>query len=206
MMFDLRRVVVASENPGKAAEIARIFAGFFPEIAVLRPSDLDITVDYPPEGDSYHLNATAKALAAARQVMLPAVADDSGIEVDSLGGRPGAHSARYAPSDAERVARLLDELAAFPEPERRTARFRAVAALAFPDRRTVVAEATWEGRIAPAPSGLGGFGYDPVFWDPQLGKTAAEMAPDEKAARSHRGQALRQLAARLQVSRLPPSR
>lgn len=205
MTFDLRRVVVASENPGKAAEIARIFAGFFPGIVVLRPSDLDITVDYPPEGDSYHLNASAKALAAARQVVLPAVADDSGIEVDALGGRPGVRSARYAPTDAERVTRLLDELAGVPEPERRGARFRAVAVLAFPDRRTLVAEATWEGLIAAAPSGRGGFGYDPVFWDAALRKTAAEMAPDEKAARSHRGQALRRLAAQLRSAGTPPT-
>lgn len=199
----IARLVVASENRGKAREIHAIFSALMPDIEVVRASELDITVEYPPEGDDYTLNAVAKALAAARQTGLPAVADDSGLEVDSLGGRPGVHSSRYAATDAARVARLLDELRAFPDPEQRSARFRCVAALGLPDRTSLTAEGTWEGVIAASPTGLGGFGYDPVFVDLSSGRTAAQLLPEEKSALSHRGKALRALAEKFMARRTP---
>src|SRR3990172_11843697 len=134
-----------------------------------------------------------KALAYAKAGGLTALADDSGLEVDVLDGRPGALSARYAGpnrTDAERVQALLHELADVPD-ERRGARFRAVIAIAQPSGRVELAEGTVEGRIARAPRGDGGFGYDPVFLLPGRGLTAAELPPAEKHAVSHRGAAAR---------------
>lgn len=148
-------------------------------------------------GRTFADNALLKARHAAAATGLPALADDSGLEVDALGGAPGVSSARYAgprASDADNVDRLLAELAGVPA-ARRTARFRCV--LAFvrdaADPAPVLAEGAWEGSIAEAPRGLAGFGYDPVFEDPASGLTAAELAPAAKNERSHRGQALRAL-------------
>ncbi len=188
-------LVVASDNQGKLREILAIFSALIPGIRVVRASELDITIDYPPEGNDYAANAVGKALAAAKQTGYPAIADDSGVEVDALGGRPGVHSARYADSDAERISRMLAELAPWKNASDRKARFRCVAAIGFPDRRSITAEGTWEGTIAPAPTGAGGFGYDPIFVDMDSGRTAAQLSPEEKADRSHRGKALRALAA-----------
>jgi XTP/dITP diphosphohydrolase len=148
----------------------------------------------PAEGEaSYAANALAKARAVAAATGLPTLADDSGLEVDALGGRPGVRSARYGGpglTDAERCRRLLDELAGVP-PERRTARFRAVIALVDPARgREATVEGVAEGRILEAPRGAGGFGYDPVFSYPPLGATFAELPPEVKNRVSHRGQAL----------------
>jgi XTP/dITP diphosphohydrolase len=127
---------------------------------------------------------------------LPALADDSGIEVDALGGAPGVLSARYADSEESRNARLLAELRDVPE-ARRTARYRAAAALALPDGRIVVAEGSCEGRIALAPRGRGGFGYDPIFFSVELGRTVGEASAVEKARISHRARAMRALGAKL---------
>jgi XTP/dITP diphosphohydrolase len=124
------------------------------------------------------------------------VADDSGLEVDALGGRPGVHSARYAGdhgNDPLNIRVLLDEMKAVP-PERRTARFRTVAVLAFPGRGPAAqTEGRLEGIIAAEPRGNGGFGYDPVFFVPDLGRTCAELSPEEKNKISHRGQAFRKM-------------
>jgi XTP/dITP diphosphohydrolase len=193
----LERIVVASENAGKARELEAIFAELFRGVHVLRPSELGVKIAYPDEGASYAENATAKATAAATQTGLPAVADDSGIEVDALGGAPGVLSARYDIDDEARNRRLLRELAAFPEPSLRGAQYRAVAAFAWPDGRALTAEGVWRGVIIQSPRGAGGFGYDPIFLDLESGKTGGEMTPEEKAARSHRGHALRTLAGRI---------
>jgi XTP/dITP diphosphohydrolase len=146
-------------------------------------------------GATYRDNAILKARAAARLTGSPAVADDSGLEVDALGGAPGLLSARYGGpglDDAGRCARLLAELRDVPE-ARRTARFRCVLALVEPGGREQVVEGVAEGRIAEAPRGRGGFGYDPVFYYPPLGRTFAELTDAEKAEVSHRGRAARAL-------------
>nr|MBO2469859.1 non-canonical purine NTP pyrophosphatase [Bacillota bacterium] len=130
---------------------------------------------------------------------LPALADDSGLEVDALGGEPGVYSARYAgegASDAANNAKLLAALEGVPA-EKRTARYRCVLALAVPGMATVTVEGVCEGLIAEQPRGTGGFGYDPLFYLPGRGKTMAELRPEEKNAISHRGQALRRLKALL---------
>lgn len=179
------KIVIATENEGKAREIRKIF----PTATI--PS---VPVEYPPEGGDYRANAVAKAEAAMRATGLPAIADDSGLEVDALGGRPGVKSARYGANDEERIDRLLRELQGKPN---RRARFRCVAACVFPDGRTKIAEETWEGEILPTPKGTEGFGYDPIFFDPEFGKAAAEMTAEEKLSRSHRGKAFRKLASLL---------
>ncbi len=190
----LERILVASENPGKARELHEIFSALFPGVAVLRPSELGLTIAYPEEGGDYVENAKAKARAAADQSGFPAVADDSGLEVEALGWEPGPRSARYAPTEKERNAKLVAALAGFPRPGERRARYRCAAVLCLPGGETFHADAWWWGRILEAPRGEGGFGYDPLFWDDEAGMTAAEMPAEEKARRSHRGQALRALA------------
>jgi XTP/dITP diphosphohydrolase len=190
-------LVVATGNRGKAAELAALLAEA--GLASLRVTTL---ADHPPlppvveDGDSYEANALKKARAAAAGLGLPALADDSGLEVDALGGRPGLHSARYlgpGTSPAEQVAGLLRELAGVP-PERRAARFVAVLAAALPDGRETTARGVFEGTIAPAPRGTGGFGYDPVFVPRGERRTYAEMPAAEKARTSHRAAAARALA------------
>ena len=153
-------------------------------------------------GDTLEANARLKARAVAAAAGLPAMADDTGLEVDALGGAPGVYSARYAGEGAtyaDNVAKLLDELGSLPGGGgARRARFRTVALVAWPDGREVAAEGTVEGRIAAVARGGGGFGYDPVFVpDEGGGRTFAEMAAGEKHAVSHRGRAFRALAAAL---------
>ncbi len=193
-----RRVVLATGNRGKLAEMRAILAGS--GIEVLPQSDFGIE---PPveDGDSFAANALIKARHAARLAGLPAIADDSGLEVDALGGRPGIHSARYAgpgASDADNNRKLLEELAGVPA-GRRGARYRC--AMAWVDRADDPAprvfEAAWEGAIGGAPRGDGGFGYDPLFLVAGGSRTAAEMPAAEKNRVSHRGQALAALVAAL---------
>ncbi|MBI3028091.1 MAG: RdgB/HAM1 family non-canonical purine NTP pyrophosphatase [Candidatus Rokubacteria bacterium] len=184
------RLVVATLNPAKARELASLLGEIPFEVVALSTIP---GAALPPEGDdSYRANALAKARAAARLSGAVALADDSGLEVDALGGRPGVRSARYGGaglSDADRCAALLAELGGLP-PERRAARFRCVVALAAPDGREEVVEGVAEGRILETPRGTGGFGYDPVFFSPPLGRTFAELDPALKNEVSHRGQAL----------------
>jgi XTP/dITP diphosphohydrolase len=186
------RVVLATANPDKAVELAGLLEGF--EV-VLRPADLPDVVE---DADTLEGNARLKAVAVAEATGELAVADDTGLEVDALGGRPGVYAARYAgpgATYADNVAKLLEELAGVPAGER-TARFRTVALARFPDGREIVAEGSVEGTIAEAPAGTDGFGYDPVFVPAGGdGRTFAQMTRPEKAAVSHRGRALRALAA-----------
>ena len=192
------RVVLATANPGKQREFQALLAplGF----EVLLQSELGVVA--PDEtGDTFEANALLKARHAARCTGLPALADDSGLEVDALGGRPGVRSARYAgegASDAANNQRLLAELDGVP-PHQRGARYRCV--LAFvrdaDDPAPLLVEGAWEGRITAAPRGNGGFGYDPLFIPAGHDGTSAELAPAEKNRLSHRGQALRGLVARL---------
>ena len=186
-----RRVVVASQNPGKAREIARILSDW--EVSSLADHP---PVDFPEEGGDYTENARVKAQTAARVIGLPCVADDSGLEVDALDGRPGAYSARYGGpglDDEGRWRKLLEELGSEPAPRR--ARFYCVAACAWPNGESVVAEGECRGEILTAAKGDGGFGYDPVF-APEAGggRSMAELERAEKDAISHRGRALEALA------------
>jgi len=185
-----RRIVLASANPGKLRELRALLPAC---IEVVSAVDLGITL--PPEtGQTFAENALLKARAAARATGLIALADDSGLEVDALGGRPGVRSARYAgekATDEENIALLLQELRSVPS-ERRTARFRAVIALVAPDGREALAEGTVEGRITDRPRGQHGFGYDPVFQPLSQERTFAEMTEEEKNRLSHRARALEQ--------------
>jgi XTP/dITP diphosphohydrolase len=190
-------LVLATSNPAKAAELSALLdgAGY-----AIRDLSGDPGVRLPPEGDtSYVANARDKARAAAGATGLIALGDDSGLEVDALGGRPGLASARYGGpglTDAERVARLLAEMAGRAP---RTARFRCVLALAAPWGETACVEGVVEGVLTEAPRGPGGFGYDPIFLLPDLGRTLAELPPAEKHRVSHRGRAV--LAARPTLAR-----
>lgn len=193
------RLVCASANPDKAAEISFILGPLGIDVAP-RP---DHVSDVEEDGDTLADNARLKAVAVSEATGEPAVADDSGLEVEALGGAPGVATARYAGEDAtyaDNVLKLLDALAEVPDPPQRRARFRAVTIVRWPDGREVIAEGVAEGTIALAPRGKGGFGYDPVFVpDDGDGRTFAEMADDEKHQISHRGRALRALAAKLQA-------
>ena len=158
----------------------------------------ELGITSPPEtGTTFVENALLKARHAAAEAALPAIADDSGIAVDALGGKPGIHSARYAgdtASDAENVDKLLDVLARVPD-QRRIGAFHCAAVLAWPDESSapLIAEASWPGRILRQRLGDGGFGYDPVFFDPAVGLSGAQMSREQKNRVSHRGRAFREL-------------
>jgi XTP/dITP diphosphohydrolase len=183
-------LVVATGNPGKFNEIAALLQGL--EVLLL-PLDRIGPIEVPPEGgESFQENACRKARAVARAARQFALADDSGLEVDALGGQPGVLSARFGSpqaTDADRNALLLELLRGIP-PEKRTARFRCVVAIAEPQGRVRVAEGICEGRIAAAARGSLGFGYDPIFEIPSLGKTFAELSPEVKNRVSHRARAI----------------
>jgi len=183
-------LLIATSNPGKRRE----FAALLPEGVRLLSLD-DLAVHLPREtGTTFATNAAAKALAAADQTGLLALADDSGLEVAALAGAPGVRSARFGgepPSDERNRRALLDALAAV-EPQRRAARFVCAVALAQPGRVVAVAEGTCRGVIAAEPRGTMGFGYDPIFLLPD-GRTVAELSAEEKNAISHRGIAYRRI-------------
>jgi XTP/dITP diphosphohydrolase len=194
----MARVVLASGNPGKLREFADLLAGKGFELA----RQADFGIEPPPEtGDTFLENALIKARNAARLAGLPAIADDSGIEVDALDGAPGVHSARYAgegASDAANLDKLLRALDGVPD-VRRGARYRCVIVFVrdADDAQPLIGEGTWEGWITAAPRGFGGFGYDPAFVPATETRTAAEMSAAEKHAVSHRGQAMRLFLAQL---------
>jgi XTP/dITP diphosphohydrolase len=199
------KAVLASSNVGKLRELAEI----------LQPLGYDLVtqsslgIDTPPEiGVTFAENALLKARHASRTSDLPALADDSGIEVDALGGRPGIYSARYAgehATDAANLQKMLEELRGVPDAGR-TARYQCVIAFVSSgdDPFPLLAQGTWEGHVLTEPRGSGGFGYDPIFRPAGLDVTAAELSAAEKNARSHRGKALRALAGLLRQA--PPRR
>lgn len=185
------QLLLATNNAGKVAELRRILAGCGWEL--MTPADIGLQLEVEETGATYEENAIAKAVHYAQASGLVALADDSGLEVDALGGRPGVQSARYAgpnASDGDRVQKLLEELRDVPD-EARGARFRAVIALARPDGHIETVDGAVEGRIARAPRGANGFGYDPVFLLRERGLTVAELPAGEKDAVSHRGAAAR---------------
>ncbi|MEZ5170323.1 MAG: RdgB/HAM1 family non-canonical purine NTP pyrophosphatase [Acidimicrobiia bacterium] len=197
------RVVLATANPDKAREITDILGTARPDLVfVPRPTDV---ADVEETGDTLAENARLKASALADATGLPAIADDTGLVVDALGGAPGVHSARYAGEDAtyaENVAHLLSQLARAGADEKaaRTAVFATVVLVRWPDGREVAATGEVSGTIAAEGRGSEGFGYDPVFVPEEGdGRTFAEMTPAEKNALSHRGRALRTLAEGLRV-------
>jgi XTP/dITP diphosphohydrolase len=185
------RLLIATNNPGKVDEFRYLLDGCGWELVT--PADIGLTLEVEESGQTYAENARMKAEAYSRASGLVALADDSGLEVDALNGRPGVHSARYAGpdrTDEERVQALLEELKNVPD-EKRTARFRAVIAIATPEGGLELGEGVVEGRIAREPRGTNGFGYDPVFLLPERGLTTAELPSEDKHAISHRGAAAR---------------
>ena len=185
------RLLLATRNAGKLAELQRLLAGAVPGVEVV---GLDAVADVPDtveSGATFAENALLKARDAAHATGLPAVADDSGLAVDALNGMPGVLSARWSGrhgDDDANTALLLGQLADVPD-ERRGAGFVCAAALVTPDGREHVLERQWRGRVIREKRGTNGFGYDPVFVPEGLDVTSAELAPEEKDARSHRGQA-----------------
>jgi XTP/dITP diphosphohydrolase len=185
------RIVLASSNRGKLVEMREILAGL--DVQLIAQADLGVG-DADETASTFVENALLKARHGARASGLPALGDDSGICVDELGGAPGLYSARYSGTHGDahgNIAKLLDALRGVPE-ARRTAHFYCVIVVlrSADDPAPLIAEGRWHGRILDAPRGNGGFGYDPVFYDPLLGAGAAELEAKVKHRASHRGQAL----------------
>ncbi|MHB8069460.1 MAG: XTP/dITP diphosphatase [Desulfobaccales bacterium] len=188
-------LVMATRNAGKVRELRVLLQGL--GIELLSLADFPDLPEVPEEGATFAANAATKAQEVARLTHLPALADDSGLEVEALGGRPGVFSARYAqdrtqpkvPGDADNWRKLLEEMAGKPWEERQ-ARFVCAIALALLDGRVFTARGECSGYIALEPRGEHGFGYDPVFWVPEYGRTMAELGPEVKNRLSHRARAL----------------
>lgn len=188
------RIVLASGNRGKLAEMAALLAPL--GVVVLPQSDFDLP-EAVEDGDSFVANALIKARHAAKLTGLPAIADDSGLAVDALDGAPGVRSARYAGDDAtdeDNTRKLLEALRDVPESDR-GAGFHCAAVFVShaDDEAPLIEEGVWRGSITTSPSGDGGFGYDPVFFVAEAGCCSAELTPKEKNRRSHRGIAVRAL-------------
>ena len=191
------KLVLATGNMGKVAEMTRLLEPF--DIEVLSVKDFDSVPDVEEDGDTFFENSRKKALEISTVLGLPALADDSGLEVDALGGRPGVLSARYSGEDATDLKnniKLLDEMKGVAEKDR-TARFRCVMVAADPSGRIISADGSCEGVITEEMQGDGGFGYDPVFYLPELGRTMAQLSRDEKNGISHRGRAIAKIVKEL---------
>lgn len=187
----MTRLLLATRNRGKLEELKALLRGLPYEM--VGPENIGLKLEVDESGKTYAANARLKALAFARASGLLTVADDSGLEVEALGGTPGVLSSRYAgpkATDAGRVACLLDKLKGVPW-ERRGARFRCVMAIAWPDGRVKLCSGNCRGVIALEPRGVNGFGYDPVFFLPKFGKTMAELPAEVKNHISHRARAAR---------------
>lgn len=190
----MQKVVLATGNPGKVRELASLLADFGLDIV----AQTDLGVDSAEEtGLTFIENAILKARHAAQITGLPAIADDSGLAVDALGGAPGIYSARYAgaeASDQQNLDKLLLTVKDVPDEQRRASFHCVLVYLRHAEDPTpIVCHGRWQGVLTHQASGSGGFGYDPIFFVPELGKTAAELTREEKNAQSHRGQALRLL-------------
>ena len=193
----MQKILIATHNAGKLREFSSMFARTPYELVSL--SDVGIVVDVDETGATYFENANLKAVTYAKLSGLPTLADDSGLEVDGLNGEPGVRSARYAGEDAtddDRIAFLLQKLNNIPK-DRWTARFRCVIALTRPDSRVELYEGLCEGVITDRPRGASGFGYDPLFYIPEMNRTMAELSFDEKNRVSHRGRASQSVIATL---------
>lgn len=201
----MKTLVLATSNRGKLAEIQPLLADF--ELRLVTQGELGV-VDAIEDGLSFVENALIKARHACAMTGLPALADDSGLVIDALGGAPGLISAHYAGvhgDSAGNIRRVLGEMAGIPA-EKRTARFHSTIVVLrhAADPQPLIVEGSWEGVILDAPRGAGGFGYDPIFFDPVLNAGAAELPPELKNRVSHRGQALALLRTRLREAHLQP--
>jgi XTP/dITP diphosphohydrolase len=189
----VKEVIIATKNAGKVKEFQTLFAE--KEVEVKSLLDFENAPDVEETGETFAENAILKAETIANYLNKVVIADDSGLVVDALNGKPGVYSARYAgehKNDKENIAKVLEELKGVPF-EKRTARFHCALAVAIPRQRTVVVEGTCEGYIAEAPTGTNGFGYDPIFYVPEKQKTMAELSKEEKNKISHRANALKKL-------------
>jgi XTP/dITP diphosphohydrolase len=189
----MKQVIIATKNKGKAKDFEAIFNPYGFEVLTLH--DVAQDMDVEETGSTFAENAILKAEALAERLQTFVIADDSGLEIDALDGAPGVYSARYAgldKSDEANIEKVLTELAHVDD-NKRTARFCCAIALAGPDMETKTAFGTCEGVIAHDRKGTNGFGYDPIFYVPALGKMMAELQPKEKAAISHRGNAIKKI-------------
>ena len=195
------RLLLATRNAGKLAELQRLLESAVPGVEVVGLRDVDEYPEAPETGATFEENALLKAREAVRYTGLPAVADDSGLSVDVLGGAPGVFSARWSGrhgDDLANVDLLLGQLADVPD-DRRGAAFVCAAALVVPGGEDIVVHGEWTGRLIREPRGTNGFGYDPIFVSDGEDRTSAELAPEEKDALSHRGRAMRALLPHLQA-------
>jgi XTP/dITP diphosphohydrolase len=197
----MSKLLLATNNPGKVREIMAITHDW--EVEILTPAQIGLQLEIEETGHTYAENAALKARAFALAAGILSMADDSGLEVDALGGKPGLHSARFSPlpnaSDTDRRAYLLEQLRGRPRPW--TARFRCIIAMASPDGETRFAEGLCPGEIIPEERGSHGFGYDPIFLLPDSGLTMAQLSMQEKNRLSHRARAVR--AARALLTEFP---
>ncbi len=192
-MSDLKKVVLATRNQGKVKEFNRLFAEYGWEGISL--AEYEGVPEVGEDGETFEANALKKAIEISTYLNLLTLGDDSGLEVDALDGRPGVYSARYAgeeATDEQNWRKLLTELDSVPM-EQRTARFRCTLALVIPGEEPIIATGACEGMIAREPKGANGFGYDPVFYIPELNKQMAELLPEEKNQISHRAKAMQKL-------------
>lgn len=199
-MLQMEKIVLASNNAGKAREISEILAAY--GISVVPQSDLGVP-EIPETGLTFVENALLKARNACHHTSLPALADDSGLEIDALNGAPGIYSARFAgvgATDQANLQKALSQLQGVPESQR-SARFQCLMVLLQHenDPTPLICQGTWEGSILTAPQGENGFGYDPVFYVQEHQCSAAQLSPNDKNALSHRGKALKALAEQINV-------
>ena len=197
---ELNKIVLASNNAGKAREITEILKAY--GISVVPQSDFGVP-EIPETGLTFVENALLKARNACHHTGLPAIADDSGIEIDALQGRPGIYSARYSgegATDEANLQKALTELKDVPEAQR-GARFQCLMVLLEHenDPTPIICQGSWEGRILTEPQGQNGFGYDPIFYVPEHQCSSAQLTPDQKNALSHRGKALKILAEKIKA-------
>ena len=192
-MLPFKTLVIATHNRKKAGEMVQILSTSFPELEIKTLADYEAAPEPEETGTTYAENATIKSTSAAKFTGEWSLADDAGLEIDALDGAPGLHSKRFEGEETpfpDKMARILELLREVSD-EKRSARFRCCIALTQPSTlSTQLFEASCEGRIAQQPSGKGGFGYDPIFYVPQLGCTIADLTPDQKHAISHRGKVL----------------
>jgi XTP/dITP diphosphohydrolase len=186
----MHNLLIATNNTGKVIEIKALLDGL--GFTLLTPADLGLILEVVEDGQTYAENAGKKATAFAQASGMTALGDDSGLEVDALGGQPGLHSHRFCPipnaSDADRREYLIERLGNKPRPW--TARFRATVAIALPSGESYLSTGHCAGEIIPNERGANGFGYDPIFFIPELGKTMAELGMNEKNRLSHRARAI----------------
>jgi len=186
----MKKLLIATNNKGKVEELRDLLKDA--DVELIMPTDINLNLDVVEDGHTYAENATKKALAFAQASNMISLADDSGLEVDALDGAPGLYSARYSPklgaSDADRRAYLLENLKDKPHPW--TAHFHATIAIATAEETVQLAEGNCYGEIIPEERGTGGFGYDPIFLFPELGKTMAELEMEQKNRLSHRARAV----------------